>query len=220
MHGIVRSGSLFVVVVSLGACLPPLDSTTVDSWRGDEIHFIARGEFEGDPVDITIDGLSDDDTSRVRCVRGYYVPRIDGSVDRKNGTLRQLEIDVNRNLGGEGDELGRTVVQLIQSDFMDANLSDGFDIVPRGELDVPEEQELWLDVDRYDAADQLLAESSAQQGEVVIELLSGMPSDDGLTVPPGEGRVGGHISAEWGPRDQVTVSFTAICTENFVDEEA
>jgi hypothetical protein len=79
---------------------------------------------------------------------------------------------------------------------------------------------VWAEWEWHSAdGEQDLYDASAQEGRFTLQLFSGTPSEGGLVIPAGEGSVGGFLNARWSLEDSLTVSFTALCTENDIEEE-
>ncbi|GEM_PF-4464231 len=205
------------VLVVAAACTAS-SGPTITEWQGERAHLILQGHIGGHDLDVAIEELdTSEQDRRVWCERVYAVPMNDkGGLDYDAGAL--MGIDIHAMV--ESGDVGHVIIQFGQHDFQRDADGTTTTIVPRNELEPPASMEAWLEIDLFDDSESVLFEQSAQQGSLIMERLTGRPDPaNGLVIPSGEGLVGGFSNAQWGPREDVAVSFTVNCLQSIIVEE-
>jgi hypothetical protein len=207
---------LGIGALGLGAC--ESTETAKDkplSWQGAEPHFIARGHLNGEQIDIRIVGDDAEEGASVWCEREYEVPLVDGVADLTQA--RQIETSITGYATVDGEER-IFQFEIKQHGLQDDRSGDSVTIIPRVDEVPPDADEAWLDWEWQTIDEEDLFESSAQEGEIVLEAFTGEPGEGGVIIPEGEGMVGATVQARWSVNESLSMSFSVPCTANDVEE--
>lgn len=204
------------IAVGLSAC-ESTDTANDEplTWQGEEPHFVARGLLNGEQIDIRIDGDDAEDGASVWCEREYEVPLVDGVADLTQA--RQIETSITGYATVDGEER-IFQLEIKQHGLQDDRSGDHVAIIPRVDEEAPGADEAWLDWEWQTIDEEDLFESSAQEGEIVLEAFTGEPGEGGVIIPEGEGIVGATLRARWSVDESLSLSFSVPCTANDIEE--
>jgi hypothetical protein len=201
--------------LALVACGADTDDGVTGSWAGEEAHLSVHGLLNGEKIDISIDGEGAADGSLIWCERGYLAPTVDGSADLSQAVQNETTISGYATVGGEE--------RFFELEFFGRGLHENepgteFTIVPRVDDVEPEGDEIWLEWEWTTLDGEDLLEAAAQKGTFVLGQFTGKPEKGSLVIPEGDGLVGGYAEARWSVNDKLSISFSAPCTVNDVEE--
>ena len=215
----VRSYVTLVVpcALFLGGCSGSADesSNTLDHWLGATEHLAITGTQGGETTDIRVEGEAAR-AAGLACVRTYKP--FQGQVQDANGNWDTSKVGMLiTEFGLFVDIAGEKRYVNIQYWRHDPMKMPSFTIIPRqNDVPVPPEN-TWLDVEWYKGDGMMIGdsirESSAESGPIKVDLNDGVPDQGGVYIPTG-GTVGGFISADWGPQEHLSISFTAPCGDS------
>lgn len=207
----------FAASSSLG-CSSDDKSDSPLTWSGEESHLVVKGHLNGEDLDISLTGSVAADPAMLWCAREYDgPPDADGNPDVTRAKLYKVNVLGIVTIGGEDRRLE---LEFKPHDFQADAVPSATNIIARVDGEAVAANESWLDFEWHtpDGEGDLL-ETSAQTGKLDLELYSGEPGEDGLTIPEGEGSIGGLLDAKWSENERLQVSFSAPCTENSLDLE-
>jgi hypothetical protein len=199
----------------LAGCGVSSEDPPGETWLGETPHFSAHGLLNGERIDISIDGDGVADGTHVWCEREYQAPVIDGELDLSQVKHVDTTITAQVNVAGEERVFE---LELMKHALQADQPGTGVKIVPRLDDQEPAEDEMWLEWEWSTLDGQDLLESAAQEGTFTLEQFTGTPGEGGVIIPAGEGFVGGYADARWSVDEQLSISFTVLCTENDIEE--
>lgn len=190
--------------------------TALTEWIGEEPHFRATGTLDGEDLDLALEGDAGADGTKLYCEREYVVPLNGTERDYANGALVEVKLHAFVSVGGEERE---AVIEFKKHDMSADAAGTKITVAPRNDAEDPAAGSMYLEWEWVSADGADLYEESAQTGSVTVEQFSGEPdAETGLLIPEGEGQVGVFFTADWSETETVTVSATAPCTTNIVEE--
>ena len=208
--------AIAALIVALCACSTNPPPAEITSWAGTTPHLEVVGMVNGEALSISLTDAAASDPTTLHCLRRYEVPIVNGKRVDARGRLFEFVVSALVTVAGEQRLLALDVNQHdTQSDAPGTSVT----IVPRDDEHPPPSADAWFDWQwRQPASLQLTYEAAALEGTFAVGEHTGAPDAGGLVVPAGEGAIGGFLTAQWSVVDKVTLSFTAACTEDTVEE--
>lgn len=200
-----------------GPALPPQDAAP-DSWEGATVHLRAVGRIQGEDINFTFRGESAEDVERVFCERNYIVPDLEDTAAWKDeGYLEKIEVKWLTVLDGTEREYQ---IELLAHDFSASEDGDRLTVLPLDEESTELSNDSLMTTFSWEYEEdgnEVEVDAPSEAGSLVRGELSGKLGPDGLTIPDGEGTLGGYLHLDWENGDVLDVSFTVNCGENDLD---
>jgi hypothetical protein len=188
------------------------------AWKGADAHLVVRGHLNGEDIDVALTGADAMNSERLWCAREYQAPEdANGEPDASRAKLYEITLNGIVTIHGEERLLQ---LELKPHDFQSDPVPAVVHVVPRVDDHAPASNELWAEFEWLtpDGETDLL-ETSAHAGAFRLELYTGQPGSDGITIPAGMGAFGGTLSAKWSEQEQLQMSVSAPCIETELELE-
>lgn len=179
------------------------DDLSLGGWLGPTPHFRAAGRLDGELVEL-------ESATELTCALEWQVPGGLDAPDHDSGQMSEVRID--GVVGARSFEL-----ELKRHDFQSDAIGAEIAIVPRDDAHEPAPDEAWVEWEWHSTDGEDLYEQAAASGQIVLERLTGELDATGLVLVPGSGEAGAWIEARWSPTEALKISFTAPCTDSFVE---
>lgn len=196
----------------LAGCGSADDPSTneVTEWLGDQTHFAASGSFDGEPINIRLEGEAAV-AAVVSCERSFAPlpgnkPDASGKWDTSKVYFAMKELSAIVDFKGQKREMsfGHWRHEPAAGEMLTVVPRTFGSTIPAGQT--------WVDIGIVEPG--MIAtsgiESAAESGTLTMKLNTNMGATEDTFVEGG-GKTGEFLSLSWGPHDKLNVSITAEC---------
>jgi hypothetical protein len=178
------------------------EGVSVETWSGSTPHFRLAGNYQGDPIDVAIEGADAADPAKFTCTREYQAPLVDGQPDLTKARLHEVKLVGVVTVKGQ-----RRVFELEfkRQDLSKIPAGTTLKVVPRDDRAPPPAGEFWFEIEWHDAATgDTLDERAANQGSFRLAEFTGQGDEHGI-IPDNTGTFGGFLTATWSEAESLSM---------------
>ncbi len=183
-------------------------SNEITGWLGEQTHFAASGSFDGEPINLRLEG----DAAVAASVRveRVFAPLPGNKPDASGKWDTSKVYFAMKEFSAIVDFKGQKRLMSFGNWRRDIAAGQSLTVVPRAFGTTPAAGQTWVDIGIVEPG--MIAtsgiESAAESGALEVKLNTNMGATEDTFVEGG-GKAGQFISLSWGPNDKVNVSITA-----------